>query len=451
MRTFQTVIFGTSFKGNQGVGATLPTYSAEGGSIELSGVGSYARLAGSVDWAVGTGDFTVEWWQWQDSNSPPFPRVFSVGTYPSASIAVSIEGSTFIYWAANTAVVATVIANFTDQWIHFAVSRSSGVTKIFQNGQQLTSTADASNVTDAASSLTIGNESSTSSDASFKGYITNFRWTKGVAIYTSTFTPPAVPLTFDVNTSLLLLASNQAGVFTDSAGLHSVYSSFSASWLGVGPYSQRSYLDAGNPSSYTDPSATWLDLTTYQNNVSLTDITYNAAVGGFLDFGPTGVGAFATNPANQNCNTTPSAAITMWINVPNNGTLNYIAGVRNDTDFDFFFLMLGNGNTEARCHTLDGYWDINVSYSAYFNTWTHVCYTVNNTNAELYLNGVIQDSVAITGNFGESTSNFCLARHPFGGMQTANLKMSTLRYHTRARTSAEILAEFNSEKSRYGL
>lgn len=426
------------------------TYSAEGGSIYFNGSSSYVRYPASSDWAFGTGDFTIEWYQWMLPGKP-FPRIFSMGMYPGAAIAVSIEGTTFYFWGPSGVVGSAGISNFLEQWVHFAVARQSGTTKIFQNGNEINSFVDNNNYAEDSIALYLGNESSPSNNASFFGYLTNFRWTKGSALYTNTFTPPAVPLTVGPDTKLLLLAATAVGVYTDATASHNEESIVGTSWLGVGPYSQRADLDAGNGASYSDPSATWYDLTSYQNNVSLTSTTFSASAGGHLIFGPGAYGEFISNPAVQNENKLPSAAITMWANIPNNNALNYIAGVRNDNDFDLFFLILSSGLTEARIKTTAGINDINVSFSAYFNSWTHICFTVNGTVSQLYLNGVLVGSTNFSGNFGTPSSNFTIAQGPFGQFPTDNLNLAQLRYHTRARTAAEILAEFNAEKSRYGL
>jgi hypothetical protein len=51
---------------------------------------SNLRIPNTDAFDFGTGDFTIEWYQYQtDTNS--FPRIFQVGNYPTTSIGVSIE------------------------------------------------------------------------------------------------------------------------------------------------------------------------------------------------------------------------------------------------------------------------------------------------------------------------------------------------------------------------
>lgn len=429
----------------------LATLSAEGGSLTWDARTYYVQFAGSEDWALGTGDFTIEWWQWLLPGSQ-FPRPFSVGSYPSASVAVSIENGTFYYWANGGVITGVSLTNYENQWVHFALGRQSGVTRIFQNGVLIQTVSESNNITNNSTALTIGNETTVTETAGFLGYITNFRWTKGINVYVNNFVPTNVPLTAGANTKLLLLAETNAGAVMDTSGNHTVAGT-DIGWAAVGPYSRRTLLDAGNQTSYPDPSATWFDLTTFGNNVALANITYNAGAGGYLDFGTTGNGQFLTNPALVNQNKTPSAAITMWVNISDSTNFNFVAGLRGAAEFGFWFLMLDDINqTEARVETTAGYFDINVNYSAHYGAWRHICFSVNGTRSDLYINGVqVGSNTNITGTWGTSPDYFMLGSEFGGGNQSENLKMATFGYHTRARTASEVLAEFNAERSRFGV
>jgi hypothetical protein len=58
-----------------------------------------------------------------------------------------------------------------------------------------TAFADTNNITNTTDPLTIGNENTASSLAAYVGLITNFRWVKGLAVYTGNFTVPTAALT----------------------------------------------------------------------------------------------------------------------------------------------------------------------------------------------------------------------------------------------------------------
>jgi hypothetical protein len=166
-----------------------------------SSTNSFISAAGSSDWAVGTGDFTIEWFGYQTSTAS-FPRPFSVGTYSTAPIAVSIETSTFYYWANGGFRYSNASGTVLNTWVHWAVVRQNNVTKVYKDGTQLGSQiTDNNNITNTSTALTIGNETTKSVGAAFVGYITNFRWVKGLAVYTGNFTKPTSNLTATANTN----------------------------------------------------------------------------------------------------------------------------------------------------------------------------------------------------------------------------------------------------------
>lgn len=167
-----------------------------GNSYSFDGAGTSTIVsAGSADWAFGTGDFTVEWFQYQtDSNS--FPRIFHRGAaYPSQEMGVSIEGGTFYGWFKGATSFGSA-APYKNAWVHFAVVRSSSTLKVYKNGTQLGSTsANTTNFTNTAYALTIGRETGGVAGTQFGGYMTNFRWVNGLAVYTGDFTVPTSALT----------------------------------------------------------------------------------------------------------------------------------------------------------------------------------------------------------------------------------------------------------------
>lgn len=160
-----------------------------------SNINSYLSFPGSNDWAVGTGDFTVEWFGYQ-TNTSQFQRVWTVGDYPNIKIGVSIESSTFYYWANNNWRYSSASSTSINTWYHWAVVRQSGTTYVYRNGTlRGSSVSDTNNITDNTTALYIGNTNTTATNAAWVGYITNFRFVKGLAVYTGNFTVPTSALT----------------------------------------------------------------------------------------------------------------------------------------------------------------------------------------------------------------------------------------------------------------
>lgn len=158
-------------------------------------VNSYITTPGSTDWAVGTGDFTVEWFSYQTDTSQ-FQRIFTVDDYPSINIGVSIESGTFYYWANDSFRYSSAGATTTNTWYHWAVVRQSGVTKVYRDGTQRGSQiTDTNDITDSTTTFVVGNTNTFATNAAFVGYLTNFRFVKGLAVYTGNFTKPTSDLT----------------------------------------------------------------------------------------------------------------------------------------------------------------------------------------------------------------------------------------------------------------
>jgi hypothetical protein len=172
-------------------GAALTT------SASFNGSSQYLSLPASSNWALGTGDFTIEWWQYMTTQNAN-PRVFSVGTYPSASIAVSIEGGTLYVWEAsgNRFSFSLTAGGYLNQWVHFAISRVSGQTSVYKNGTRIGSAySDTYDISNSSTVLTIGQESTQSAGSYFTGYLSNFRIIKGTGLYSgASLTVPTTAL-----------------------------------------------------------------------------------------------------------------------------------------------------------------------------------------------------------------------------------------------------------------
>ena len=175
---------------------------------------SYLEIPQPNDFNFGTGDFTIEWCQYQTDNNG-FPRIFQVGSYynEQVSIGVSIEGGQFLFWINGSAngVINMEESDYKNKWVHFAICREDEILKVFKDGISVFSTEDGTDFNDTEYSLTIGGESDHLEDSSaFGGYLTYFSWVRGVARYTENFTvsndyPPITP------EQLLLLKASEFG------------------------------------------------------------------------------------------------------------------------------------------------------------------------------------------------------------------------------------------------
>ena len=194
--------------------APTAAYSAAtvGGSGYFDGSGDYLTYTYGSEVAFGTGDFTVEWWQYStDTNSGILQGDSGAGW------GATIISGTF-YWQSVVNVTnklsASVSAYLTDSWNHWAVVRSSGTLTLYINGTQIASVSDTTNYSDSSGTMNIGYYPANGNY--ILGYLSNLRIVKGTAVYTSAFTPPTSPLTAISGTSLLLNFTN-GGIIDNTA------------------------------------------------------------------------------------------------------------------------------------------------------------------------------------------------------------------------------------------
>lgn len=76
-------------------------------------------------------------------------------------------------------------------WYHYAVVLNGANTKMFING--VGATGNVTMPTSANNQFFIGFDTASTVNASFNGYLDEFRITKGIARYSGNFTPPAAP------------------------------------------------------------------------------------------------------------------------------------------------------------------------------------------------------------------------------------------------------------------
>jgi hypothetical protein len=142
-------------------------------------------------------------------------------------------------------------------------------------------------------------------------------------------------------------------------------------------------------------------------------------------------------------------SMTMWV-YPRNPAPSFpdfdgFAGIRNNTDADFYILELTPTSVEARFRNSAGTpYDI-VGTGLQINTWQHLALTYDGSMLRYYLNGAAHDSLAATGNILNTTEMFYI-----GGMmyQTTNYflngKMDEVSLWSRTLSPSEISCIYNN-------
>jgi cytoskeletal protein CcmA (bactofilin family) len=198
-----------------------------GASGQFDGTGDAIRGDGSADFTFGSGDFTIDFW-FRGSASIDSTALYdgravsscTEGFYPF--IGVSSGFNLYYYVNSATRITGSTTIN-NGVWYHLAVTRSGTTTRMFLNGiQEGSSWSDSSSYAGAGSNTpTLGGNCATTPVAVLNGWLDEFRISKGIARWTSTFTPPSSPYTYNTNTGigtgLLFRTEDEAGNTEDAA------------------------------------------------------------------------------------------------------------------------------------------------------------------------------------------------------------------------------------------
>ena len=179
--------------GNAQISTTQSKFG--GASMYFDGTGDWLTSPATVNTSFGTGNFTVECWIYstvnQNNNLIVSNRVTAVDTAWSLEFYNNGTGNNILNWHSGTTVImyASTAAN-TSTWNHVAVVRSGTTTKIYLNGTEVASATDSRNYS-YVGPVQVGYEAlaGTSAIGYYNGYIDDLRITKGIARYTSNFTP----------------------------------------------------------------------------------------------------------------------------------------------------------------------------------------------------------------------------------------------------------------------
>ena len=155
--------------------------------------GQYVSVPDSTELRVGTGDFTIEVWMYPTAyGSASYPSVISKYDDSDLSWILRLHSSGQLVWyngaSAGTNSASASGLSLLDRWSHIAVARQNGVTKVYLNGSQVLSVADTYNYDDN-NPIVLGRQDLDNNNP-FIGYLQDFRLYKGIAKYTSSFSPP---------------------------------------------------------------------------------------------------------------------------------------------------------------------------------------------------------------------------------------------------------------------
>jgi hypothetical protein len=337
------------------------------GSGYFDGTGDYLQAPSNAAFSPSTGDFTIECWAY-------LTAVTGEGTlfYVNATNGINLFLSISSNWGIARAGVA-VDNNFgtpptLNVWNHLAVSRFGSTIRAFINGTQVFSGTNSSNY--AQGSALVG---SSNGFGTITGYVSNFRFVKGTAVYTVNFTPPTSPLTAIANTSLLTL-QNRFGEnnnrFVDTSGIGNFITRNGNTTQGaLSPFSQTgwsNYFD-GNGDYLTAPSNAAFSFGTGDFTVEcwIYRNPNSPANQGIFTNGPTSAGSFGcyVNANVLRCDFYTGTALAGTTTIPV-GTWNHVAITRSSSTLSLYL----NGMRDA---TTTSTFNNTTSECAIGRSWTN--------------------------------------------------------------------------------
>lgn len=365
------------------------------GSMYFDGTGDILTVPATDSLNFGTGDFTIEcWFKCIAFNST---ILCSTGYYTAGNNGnynFRITSATQIAFAVYDGQSQVDYTEYTapsmslNTWYHIAVVRKAGNFNIYLNGTSIISKTLAASLPDAGvNGLTIGRTNYSGGTQYFNGYIDDFRITKGVARYTTNFTPPVAPLPTASSIAALSIDSAYPAVSLlltgDTLDVDANRANVSLMLTG------DDFIDWSN-NHYTITNNSSVTLTT--SNKKFNSSAYSFSGSNYLSYLQSGA---IPAPISFVTDTTTSGTIECWIYptsvASDNSNLWYITPIvaLGSTYFNF-----GITNTyKLRYYWYTGGFNvIDSTGTVPLNTWTHVAIVKSGSTVTFYINGVASGS-----------------------------------------------------------
>jgi hypothetical protein len=168
-----------------------------GSSIYFDGNGDNISISEIDSFKMRTGDFTIEGWTYIESDTDSVSYIaskyFSSGDTDGWRITLFTNGGNFpgrfvVYIAGNAIIAPSTYDVNHSEWTHFALTREGTTLKLFTNGILTQSVTNSTDLIANTQPILLGVNGSNGNY--LKGYLEDFRVTKGLARYTANFTPP---------------------------------------------------------------------------------------------------------------------------------------------------------------------------------------------------------------------------------------------------------------------
>jgi hypothetical protein len=175
--------------GNAQISTSVKKYGT--GSMYFDGTGDMVTMRPGPAFVFGTGDFTIEGWAYATSLESGFGSIiYSQATSGLNYLVVVVSPGGIVQCVINNAAAVDSPSTISlNTWFHFAVVRNSGSLKVYLNGVGGTAASRTTDLTNITYIPALGKYQQAEANT-WRGYIDDFRITKGVARHTLNFDPP---------------------------------------------------------------------------------------------------------------------------------------------------------------------------------------------------------------------------------------------------------------------
>ena len=170
-----------------------------GGAALVNPANGYIAFPNSSDWEFGAGDFTVDWWEYRNVAAGCAVARDLTTTYCPFLLHFGANGEIYMTSTGSNWDIANGAAGLPAPgfgpatltvWNHFAVTRQGNTFRAFKNGVQKSTWTSSLTIKSNANPLCIG---AAQNGQNVNSFMDELRISKGIARWTSNFTPPNKP------------------------------------------------------------------------------------------------------------------------------------------------------------------------------------------------------------------------------------------------------------------
>ncbi|RJQ30478.1 LamG domain-containing protein [Candidatus Parcubacteria bacterium] len=404
-----------------------------GGSGLFDGTGDYLSVADSDDWNFGSGDFTIDFWInfnsisshsgiFMQSVTTDVDQLYFYRNSGGASLGFLVYGggvSLANYGVSWTPVLGT--------WYHFALVRSGSNFNIYVNGKalSLTETTAISTLPNYAAPFLIADANANGTVPPLNGRMDEFRISKGIARWTSNFTPPPRPYGSNVK------AENETTIKQE--GTASTKLTLGAPQIDGNTVALWHFEETGTT------TGTYLYDETANNNDATTTTATTRPVDGIFGkarYMSSQSDFLSLSPSTNIPTGTSARSVDFWAKpIPSAMTsgagyvFGYGAGVSNQG----FGVSANGGNWWFQGYSAG---DLNSNKSVIEGKWTHIAVTYDGTTLSIYVDGLLANSA--TKSLNTTASAFFIGQAPWDTNNRFVGAIDELRVSNRALSADEI-------------